>query len=402
MSIILQKMKHLLKNMLSIFNLRVARHVRWNRMSRIPKGIVPRTESWLATQGYGRDGITYYQRVIESHVIERILPKSIHLEIHPAFCKNQRHQVPMAFVASIPDGRVWDHTAVISQDDYLLEDLSQWFGPSPVNPVLGRIKLPPAKRFEGEVVNLAAGAEGYFHWMFDVLPRLHLLSQADGEISNDALFLLNNFRDGYQKETSRRAGIPDEQVVTLNEHPHVQASKLTVPSFPGISGHVPKWASDFVRSLFSDVLGDSQPQRRLYISRSRAGRRRVVNEDEVRSFLEPLGFETVHLETMPVVEQAKLMNEAEAVVGPHGAGLANLVFCKQSTTVIEMFSARYVNECYWSLSNHLSLDYYYYVADTNDELRSQSSDGHFSVSLDDLGALLDYAGLETCVGSNSS
>ena len=50
------------------------------------------------------------------------------------------------------------------------------------------------------------------------------------------------------------------------------------------------------------------------------------------------------------------------VVGPHGAGLANLVFCRPGTKVVEIFSNRFVNLEYWALSCMARLDYYYQMS----------------------------------------
>jgi capsular polysaccharide biosynthesis protein len=45
------------------------------------------------------------------------------------------------------------------------------------------------------------------------------------------------------------------------------------------------------------------------------------------------------------------------VVAPHGAGLANIVFCQRGTQVVEFFNRAYVNGCYWRLATVQGLDY---------------------------------------------
>jgi len=46
------------------------------------------------------------------------------------------------------------------------------------------------------------------------------------------------------------------------------------------------------------------------------------------------------LGTMSVLEQIELFSNADVVIGTHGAGLANILFCKPNTKVIEIFQAR--------------------------------------------------------------
>ena len=52
-----------------------------------------------------------------------------------------------------------------------------------------------------------------------------------------------------------------------------------------------------------------------------------MNEDECASVLTRHGFRFVHPETLSFDEETKLFASAEIVVGLHGAGLANLLFC---------------------------------------------------------------------------
>ena len=49
------------------------------------------------------------------------------------------------------------------------------------------------------------------------------------------------------------------------------------------------------------------------------------------------------LETLTVDEQIRHFAEAEFVIAPHGAGLANLLFCQPSTVLVELMPSHYVN-----------------------------------------------------------
>jgi capsular polysaccharide biosynthesis protein len=78
--------------------------------------------------------------------------------------------------------------------------------------------------------------------------------------------------------------------------------------------------------------------------------------------LRGLGFTVVAPETLSFAEQARLFAGAEAVVAPHGAALANAVFCRPGTRIVELFAPGYVNVCYWALANQVGLDYRYLLA----------------------------------------
>jgi capsular polysaccharide biosynthesis protein len=97
---------------------------------------------------------------------------------------------------------------------------------------------------------------------------------------------------------------------------------------------------------------------RLHLSRSRAQRRRVTNEAELRAALERQGFTTVHLEDLTWAEQINAFRHAKVIVAPHGAGLANLAFCAPGTRVVELFHRAYVHGCFWRLAALRGLDYH--------------------------------------------
>jgi capsular polysaccharide biosynthesis protein len=114
---------------------------------------------------------------------------------------------------------------------------------------------------------------------------------------------------------------------------------------------------DFLRKRFLPSTLPVLPRRRLYVTRRDALTRRVVNEDEVVAALSPLGFETVELEGMAVVEQALLFASAELVVGSHGAGFSNLVFSPVGTGVLEFEVREDFSPSYEILANHRGLAY---------------------------------------------
>jgi len=128
---------------------------------------------------------------------------------------------------------------------------------------------------------------------------------------------------------------------------------------------MPKWACDFLRSEFLNQTATNKYEKveRLYISRKNATNRRIINEDEVLSFLNQFGFKSVTLEAMSVAEQVSLMADAEVVLAPHGSGLTNILFCRAGTKVIEIFSPNYVYPCYWLVSNIVNLKYYYLIGE---------------------------------------
>jgi capsular polysaccharide biosynthesis protein len=102
-----------------------------------------------------------------------------------------------------------------------------------------------------------------------------------------------------------------------------------------------------------------QPRRRLYISRSDAVDRRVVNEDEVLGAIADLGFERVTLSGLSVAAQIRLFQTADIVLAPHGAGTANILFAPADCLVTELMGPAHVATCFMILASTLGQLYGY-------------------------------------------
>ena len=72
------------------------------------------------------------------------------------------------------------------------------------------------------------------------------------------------------------------------------------------------------------------PGRRLFIGRKLSGVR-SYNQEEVFTVAEGYGFERVFLEDLTFEDSIRVFREAELIVGPHGAGWANMLFCHPVT-----------------------------------------------------------------------
>ncbi len=295
---------------------------------------------------------------------------------HFSFRFGNKINLAGTFVVTIPNGRYWlDErqitSAVIASDNKILGDISPQFpvfspGHPENDPTNNRIftlnKLPPFQEIKGTVIVLSGILnDSYFHWLFDILPRLELLRRGGIDFKKADKFLVHNSQ-AFQRETLEKLGIPKEKILEGDRHRHIRATNLVVPSFPGSIAWMPKWACNFLRREFLPAEVNEKIEK-LYISRKDASYRRLINEEEIVNLLEKNGFQSVALEGMSVSKQAGLLANAKVVVSPHGGGLSNLVFCNKGTKVIEIFSPEYVYHCYWLVSNILGLEYYYVLGE---------------------------------------
>ena len=70
--------------------------------------------------------------------------------------------------------------------------------------------------------------------------------------------------------------------------------------------------------------------------------RDVKNEEELLRLLQSYGFLEVSMEKLGLREQLALSANAECIVGPHGAGMAHVLFARLGSLVVEFFPPGYV------------------------------------------------------------
>jgi capsular polysaccharide biosynthesis protein len=105
------------------------------------------------------------------------------------------------------------------------------------------------------------------------------------------------------------------------------------------------------------VSSESEPieGNNVYVSRSGAVERRVLNENEVMNVLSEYGFERYCLENQSLSENVQLFSQADLVVGPHGAGLTDIIFANDCT-LLELFGEK-VKQPYELLAETLGVNY---------------------------------------------
>ncbi|MBE9041422.1 DUF563 domain-containing protein [Oscillatoriales cyanobacterium LEGE 11467] len=321
-----------------------------------------------------------YIPILPEISIDLKIPKINQDSIHFSFRFEKQLKLPGSFVAIVPEGRYWindDRTqsATITAENRFIADLSPDFPIlSPNHPdkhpsnhsILSQEALEPVREIDGTVAILSGLLNNvYFHWMFDVLPRIELLHRSQLDLE-EVDFYLTSIQHPFQKETLKILNIANDKILQVESFSHIRAKKLVVPSFPGSISWMPPWTCNFLKHHFSenDFIEKSNFPKRIYISRNNSKIRRVINEREVMKVLGEYGFICVTLETMSVREQAVMFSRADAIVAPHGSGLTNLAFCRSNTKVIEIFSPSYVYHCYWYISNLVNLEYYYLLGET--------------------------------------
>ena len=177
----------------------------------------------------------------------------------------------------------------------------------------------------------------YTHWIMDSLPRLALLNPSDDKFQ----VIVPSNPKSFQIESLNLLGIQSHRVVEMTAR-NIRVEKLVLCHSAQKSGVPSAVHLANIRDRLLAATTDGQrhaANRRIYISRVKA-LRRVVNEEELAPILSEFGFETVVCEDLSFTEQVRLFSESSAVVGVHGAGIINHIFCSPGAVVIEIYNPR--------------------------------------------------------------
>ena len=307
-------------------------------------------------------------------------PTAATAEVSAFLSRRETMLLPTEAVANLPGGRVFGAGAVLAPDGAsIARDVSLDFGRrDDVHWLLNDDKIRPPRILAGKTAVVAStlGA-GYCHWLLDELPRLLLLKNTDAVTT-----LIAHTEGSCAREALALQGWTGAMIEPVRRG-HWQCEELMVPTLTGWTGRATsrqiQLVTEFIRPLHSS---DSVAGERIYISRAAARRRRVTNEAEVAATLKARGFMEVRLEELAWHQQINVFRQAKLIVAPHGAGLANLIFCGRGTRVIEFFNRAYLNGCFWQLAALRGLDYLPLVPPGPEALGCNSKDNRLDLSVD--------------------
>ena len=317
-------------------------------------------------------------------------------------------------VFNITNGRLYTdriHDTAVLLDNKIIEEpsfqlrykgLSIWDSSIKNNIVIKKGTPRKLKKLNGSVLSLLTGGGGndnYWHWLFDVLPRLSLCNKVVGLDKID-YFLFPSLHKKFQNETLDFLNIPENKRLSSEEFRHIKANELIVTDHPvAVTGDrskhhndPPGWIGQWLRDNFlnKNMITDKKNGKKIYIDRSvkisnRTEQRIIENEEEVRKYLITNNFIPVKLHDLKFIEQVNLFYNADCVVGLHGAGFVNLVFCKHGTKVIEFRSPTSGNSIQ-NVSKKSNLDYDPIIVESKkiDQPNIPNQQGSYQISINSL------------------
>lgn len=188
------------------------------------------------------------------------------------------------------------------------------------------------------------------HFMVDRLPRVYHYTRLAGLEEADCITV--NATSAYPLYALERVAPEVRRLDPLTLYHFDELFVLSTCARP--TGHpfffLDRDVIDFVVPRMTAELDPPAPRRRIYLSRFASDRRRLVNEKGLAKALQGEGFEILEMSDFTPREQLAAVREAEVVVAPHGAALANLVGATPANRVVELFNPRRGTAAYGAMA----------------------------------------------------
>lgn len=329
-----------------------------------PEGIIYSTGSWFSYPLQKEMDGSWIRTIFPSHSLILKSPNSFSENVHPSFDKSDKvHNFPESYLYLLRNARVVNEAgSVLSFDNRVFSDFTMEYGKDIIDCEVFHTYIKKPLYIRGKVATIASCSTEYFHWIFDVFPRLKLLESVIKDL--DYIIVPNTIKKIHY-EMLHSIGVEENRILKISNGDHFLCEQLFVPTLPVRKLMMANWVCDYLRETFipHDI---SYPYRKIYISRKDAVYRKIINEEELVDYLKSMDFEIIEMSSISFKEQVKICSEAQIIVSPHGAGLSNTVFC-QNAKLFELFPSSYVNTCFWFLSNQVGNEYYYMIGeDAND------------------------------------
>jgi hypothetical protein len=300
------------------------------------------------------------EQLYESSTTNFEAPETSHPELNKFFLEKRFRKIPAITITRIPGGRAYAGGVVISPDGVIVaRDLSMDFGKPFSEHFLCGNRIQRPIYLKGSTLCVTSkGTASYYHWLLDELPR-HLVS---GNQSFDNIICSRNTAAnrlalkvlGLNNVSTFYTDAPTSRLLGR----HFSAELLISPSYVAPSGQPSPLLIELLTSFVEPLISKSNSYpHKIFITREKARGRRLINENRIFPMFEAAGYVRIKLEDLAWEEQINLFYHAREIFAPHGAGLANLVFCSNSPLVIEVFNSQYVHWCFWKIAQLVGAQY---------------------------------------------
>lgn len=212
-------------------------------------------------------------------------------------------------------------------------------------------------------------SSNYWHWMTEAILRVWSVKQNTKDL---ILILPDHFKSiEFMRDSLQSFQFKDIYYIPFNKSLLIR--NLCLPQIKPICDSYNAKILQEIREHYlsqarSAGIREINVGDKVYISRKKATRRKVINEDEVVHLLNQYGFVCITTEDYTFDEEIQLFCHVRYLISIHGSGLTNMLFMRPGSSVFEMHK-RITNQtdwhsfAFWYLADALGLRYFHQVCE---------------------------------------
>lgn len=231
----------------------------------------------------------------------------------------------------------------------------------------------PKKQLGNVIPLLNKLSNNYYHWTTESLTRLAMFAEYSKEDYNDYYIVIAEDAPEFVKESLIHLfHIAANKIITWKNNATGALKKCVLLSYPFIREEKTVMTNVYSLPLYKllntislkNIPSASGDEGYIIISRANVNQRKLLGDDRIIKAFPSIPFKIINTEEMSYVEQVIAFRNAKIIIGPHGAGLVNLIYVTKNPLVIEIFpTLRKIRDAgaYHQIAREMNLNYYLLV-----------------------------------------
>jgi len=211
----------------------------------------------------------------------------------------------------------------------------------------------------------------YYHFFVDTLAQLRLADEVG--IPKDVPILVPHNFDKFSFVREFMQYLPlGREIIVQPKGVYFQVGELYVAKDIAVNDNYCKVRQEVIDKRIAGLAPEIESPENIFITRKKGIRRNIINSEEIEQVAAQKGFTVVEPGNYTWVQQVKLFSNAKNVIGAHGAGLTNIMFCAQPhVKFLELFPGNGVApEHYRNMAMKLGIEYHSIKGEGMNEYRS--------------------------------
>jgi capsular polysaccharide biosynthesis protein len=298
------------------------------------------------------------KKIHESFTLDLPMPNEFADDenVRISFEGQQHLKFPTQHLACIPNASILGGFVRLPSGEFLTE--SDWRMKYFLESNISRSRYHRHKSYiDGDCYYLdILFSANYGHWLADEIPRL---VSALPFLPPTTQFIVIDPIQQYKSESLAALGVTAGRIVPVKGYYQIRCERLWYATPANDMIWNLKVLSQVKNTLLRAYGGTSGPTpEKIFISRSSAASKRLINEDQLLPLIEEFGLSVVRAEKLSLAQQVRTFSKAKVVLAAHGSGMTNMLFSPPPALLLELQDSRFAPRLwYWKWASMLGHKY---------------------------------------------